>query len=426
MGETRRFAAIAALAVLTPGLAAAQTPTIGAQEIFDHHASQVVQIEVVEARSGTKASIGSGFGIGAAASVHGITNFHVIADIIQDPERYRAVLLAPDGGRHPVRVLAVDVIRDLALIESSYAFDRGIQIRADPPANGERVYALGNPFDIGLSIVEGTYNGLLGHSIERRIHFTGSLNPGMSGGPALDRSGALVGVNVATSGNQVSFLVPADAVTSLIQRVAEAEPAPRDLRASIGAQLRRYQTRYTEAILATPPQRAVIGHALAPTRPAPFFNCWGDAQHDDEVLYQALLHECSSDDSIFLSRRVSIQPVELRHRHLETRSMTPQRFFAAYSQFFESNHSEKWGTSKDFSAFRCRTRFVKSGEMTFKTVFCARRYLHYEGLYDVVFKAALLGRDSAGLESALVLSAFEFDNARRLARRHLESIGWNE
>jgi len=69
---------------------------------------------------------------------------------------------------------------------------------------------------------------------------------------------------------------------------------------------------------------------------------------------------------------------------------------------------------------------TKAAGDTLKTVLCARRYLAYEGLFDVVFKAALLGKEHAGFESALVMSAFEFDNATRLARRHLDGIRWTE
>ncbi len=413
----------------TPSIAAEGAPdgtpaaaTADAQRVFDRHAAQVVQIEVLESRSGTKASVGSGFAVGSAGTRRVVTNFHVVADVVHEPRSYRAVLSAPGGARHRVRVLAVDVVRDLALVESDHVFATGVALRDSPPAQGARVYALGTPFDIGLSVVEGTYNGMLGHSIERRIHFTGSLNPGMSGGPALDRRGALVGVNVATSGNQVSFLVPSDAVAELL---ATGEAGRIDA-AAIGEQLYQLQHRYAEAMLSSPDERAVVGTALAPTRPAPFFNCWGDAQRDDEARYQARLHECGSDDAVFLSNRVTIHPVELRHRHIETTDLGPGDFYDTYSQFFEANHSEKWGTAQDFSVFRCRTRFVRNGPLTFKTAFCARRYLRYEGLYDVVFKAALLGRERAGFETALVLSAFAFDNAQRLARRHLEAIAWSD
>ncbi|MEZ5581942.1 MAG: hypothetical protein R3F37_03415 [Candidatus Competibacteraceae bacterium] len=47
-----------------------------------------------------------------------------------------------------------------------------------------------------MTIVEGTYNGQLDKSLYEKIHFTGSINPGMSGGPTINRDGAVVGVNV--------------------------------------------------------------------------------------------------------------------------------------------------------------------------------------------------------------------------------------
>ena len=56
---------------------------------------------------------------------------------------------------------------------------------------------------------------------------------------------------------------------------------------------------------------------------------------------------------------------------------------------------------------------------------CARSYRELDGLYDVVFKAAALGEEKQGLETALVLSAVSWENAERIARRYLESIAWS-
>ena len=41
------------------------------------------------------------------------------------------------------------------------------------------------------------YNGLVERSYNERIHFTGALNPGMSGGPAVTADGRVVGINVS-------------------------------------------------------------------------------------------------------------------------------------------------------------------------------------------------------------------------------------
>ena len=46
---------------------------------------------------------------------------------------------------------------------------------------------MGNPLDLGFTIVEGTYNGFVEKSYNPRMHFTGAINPGMSGGPAVTR-----------------------------------------------------------------------------------------------------------------------------------------------------------------------------------------------------------------------------------------------
>jgi S1-C subfamily serine protease len=85
---------------------------------------------------------------------------------------------------------------------------------------GARIFALGNPLDVGFAVAEGTYNGPVERSFLETLFFGGSLSAGMSGGPALDEQGRLIGVNVAArrDGEQVSFLVPAKPVRALIER----------------------------------------------------------------------------------------------------------------------------------------------------------------------------------------------------------------
>ena len=98
-------------------------------------------------------------------------------------------------------------------------------------AQGERIYSLGNPLDVGFAVIEGTYNGLVERSFYPTIFFAGSLNPGVSGGPTLDQHGQVIGINVAArrDGEQVSFLVPAPFAEELLERGRSAAPmtAPR-------------------------------------------------------------------------------------------------------------------------------------------------------------------------------------------------------
>ena len=405
---------------------AASAAALDSKAIFDEYSHSIVQLQIVEIGSGAKRSIGSGFVVGRSGEL--ATNYHVISDLVIDPDLYRAERVDEEGIAHPVELLGFDVVRDIAIVRSATVFGQPFVLHRDDPKQGERIYAIGDPYDLGLTIVEGLYNGRLEHARYDRIHFTGSLNPGMSGGPALLPSGEVVGVNVATSGNQVSFLVPAPDLQRLIAKVGTADPMPAATRMSeLRDQLFAHQRDYYGEILATEGEPVEMGPYVAPSKIAPFFNCWGDVQDDDDdALHRVLSHQCTTEDSVYISDRHHMSVVWLQHRQLETEELSSLRFYWLYSWFFESNWSQLGGNEEILTEFRCRTRFVDSGGLVFKTAFCARRYIDLPGLYDVVFKAAHLGEDQRGFETALVATAISLENARALADRYLAGIRWKE
>ena len=425
---TLRRARIIAVCALTfffaaPSARAAEPALLDSEQIFERYADRVLQIRIVEAGSGAQSVIGTGFVVGRAGEV--ATNYHVIAGLVHEPERYRAEWVDAKGASHAATLLGFDVVRDLALMRVAQQFEEPFRLHAGALRNGRRIFAVGNPFDIGMSIVEGAYNGRLQHSRYERIHFTGSLNPGMSGGPALLEDGSVMGVNVASAGNQVSFLVPARALRALLERVrAPGYAPPADAMRELRNQLWRHQEAYFGEILAATPTRVKLGALEAPSQLMPFFRCAGDL-HKKET-YRARVHHCRTDDRIYISDAYELDVIRLRHWQLESDTLSPVRFYRLYSHFFENNWSKLDGDDDDFGEFHCDTAFVNTEALHWKAVFCARRYLELEGLYDVVFKAARLGAEPEGFETALVMTAVGFENARALARRHLEAIRWSE
>jgi len=275
--------------------------------------------------------------------------------------------------------------------------------------------------------VEGTYNGLLEHSLWQKIHFTGSINPGMSGGPALSSDGRVVGINVATSGNQVSFLVPAIELKTLLEQTTSPEfNQSKDFIEEIRTQLLNHQEQYVSDLFTTPIEKVQLGDYEVPGKLSSFFDCWGDRIPNDDDLFDVQVHQCDTDDRVFISRKLNSSVIFFRHRQLRNKQLGATAFYQLYSAYFESNYSSMPGTEEDFSPFRCRTKFIKNNNLTFKTTFCVRRYRDFEGLYDAVFKAAVLGDKASGLETALVMSAVSFKNAQRLARHYLEAIRWKK
>ncbi|MCB1635719.1 MAG: trypsin-like peptidase domain-containing protein, partial [Xanthomonadales bacterium] len=237
------------------------------EEIFARYKASIVQVRIIDGQGGEKSSLGSGFFVTDSGEL--VSNYHVVADLVDHPETYRAEYVLDDGGEGPLTLLHVDVVHDLALLRAEDVRRPFLAIESNLPAMGERLYAFGNPYDLGMTIIEGTYNGLLEKSLYERIHFSGSINPGMSGGPTVDRFGNVIGVNVATAGNQVSFLVPAKFLLGLLEGLDD----PRPLSERIGAQLRDNQQRYLSELTASPLATVSLGQYRVPGKVAPFVNC---------------------------------------------------------------------------------------------------------------------------------------------------------
>lgn len=403
----------------------AQDSGRGSAAVFRRFGDRVVKIEIAESGSAAKASLGSGFYVSAQGDV--ITNYHVVSQMVQDPDRYMARLVEASGDTLGVTLLDIDVVHDLALLRADREPRAWFTLRPATPEQGDRLYSLGHPKDLGLSIVEGTYNGLLAHTLYPKIHFTGSLNPGMSGGPTLSQSGDVIGINVSTEGNQVSFLVPAGEAQALFQHAsAQRFEPPADFLAEAARQILAYQDAYLSAVFRSPVPTVTIGRFTVPTEPAPFFKCWADADRSADQPYESVVHQCSTDDYLFISEDQESGVVELSHRVLSTTELNRFRFYALYRGAFSSGDSPMWGDEEDVTRFACETQNVRHGSGTLRTAFCARRYRKLPGLYDVVVRAAALAGPDAGLVTTLTLSGVSFSNAKAVARRLLESISWTD
>lgn len=392
-------------------------------EIFRQYSEHVVKIEVVETGSAAKASIGSGFF--ASAAGHIVTNYHVISKLIHSPERYRIEVTDGAGRTIQATVLAVDVIYDVAVVRGATQTKGFLKFAPARIQQGTRLYSLGHPKDLGLTIVEGTYNGLLRHTLYPKVHFTGSLNPGMSGGPTLTEGGRVAGINVATEGEQISYLVPAERAQALLEKIQGIENRPAaSFLAEVGRQIHAYQADYLAGMFAGPKPSVVLGPYEVPTKPAPFFRCWADALRRKEIPYVAVSHDCSTDDYLFVSSQQSSGIVRFFHQFLSTDQLDPIRFYALFAAQLALGKAGMVGNEEEVTPFRCYTRNVSNQTGKVRAALCARQYLKLPGLYDAVLKAATIGSRNAGLVSTLSLSGVSYDNVETLSRRYLENIRW--
>lgn len=394
-----------------------------AEQVYRQFSPAVVKIQVVGLASGAKAVIGTGFFVGDGR--HLITNYHVISKWLHKPDEYRVEYLDADKQAQPLQVLKVDMINDLAVVQGELTQDVVLPFSEDTQAQGIKLYSMGFPHDLGSTIVEGTYNGFLEHAFYGKIHFTGSLNPGMSGGPAVNARGEVVGINVSTAGEQVSFLVPVAYARKLYMDVADENyETPESFLPMMREQLYEHQGSYLAGDFLQNAEKVDLGGFKLPTQPADFFNCWADGENDEETPYRILRHYCSTEDYLFISDQHYSGTVSLQHTYIEGRDLNRYQFASLYESEFDSYMGGAWAGEEHITPFRCHSDNVQSGELTFKTVFCVRAYRKLEGLYDALLKVAVVGEPQRGLISQLSLFGVSYETATRLSKSYMEAIEW--
>lgn len=414
---------VAGGALLVPRAAGGQVAGATTPEVFRKFGERVVKVQVVESSSSAKSTLGSAFFV--TPNGHLVTNYHVISQLVHAPARYRVEWVDPHGIAHQARVMNINVVNDLAVLRTDTSVSSWFDVVPRELPKGARLFSLGNPHDLGLSIVEGTYNGLLEHTLYAKIHLTAPINPGMSGGPTVTEQGNVVGVNVSTAGDEVSFLVPAEQVRALLgTTLAPGFTTPADLLAEAGRQISANQDVYLRGMFADTTKNVKLGPFVVPTEPEAFFKCWADADEEKDRPYSVSYHTCSTDDNLFLSAEQSSGIVELTHQLITSRELPRPRFYAAYENQLQGMFDGDDTSPEEVTSYRCTTSNVRTATLTLRAVICLRRYRKLAGLYDAVIKTATLGPSNAGLVTTLHLAGVSAPNVQRLAAQLLRSIKW--
>ena len=408
-----------------------------AEGVYAAARPRLLQIRTLLSVAGRQSSLGSGFLVNADGLA--VTNYHVVSQYALEPGTYRMEYAAPDGTRGALKLLAIDVANDLAVVQldkTGYPyFEFNPRALDGSLPKGERLYAMGNPLDLGFTIIEGTYNSLVEKSYQDRIHFTGALNPGMSGGPTVSTDGRIVGVNVAKQigGELVSFLVPARFAAALIERAkketALAVATPGKTRSEIGKQLSTWQSALYKNLGDQGFRPTTFGPYLAPEAVAPWFTCWARTNAEKVPKPRAILNStnCNTKTWLFIANSLQTGPIELSHSYTKSGDLNAFQFAAFISQQFEIG----WTGSgkKHFTKNQCVEDFIAGAKNAagtnrppLRVVWCARALREYENLYNITVMAVTQDRSDEALISKLSMSGVAYDNALLIGKRFIAAI----
>jgi serine protease Do len=183
--------------------AVARSMESGDADVVQHATPAVVNFAIWKMRPPLKAgdpsrrvkTYGSGFIIDPTGII--VTNKHVIDGALS------VTVLFSDGNHAEGKVVAAAAMTDLAVVKVNV--DRPLPVLAwgdsDTLRVGEAVLSIGNPLGIGMSVSAGIVSALnrdlQDTPFDNYIQTDAAINHGNSGGPLVNRSGEVIGVDTS-------------------------------------------------------------------------------------------------------------------------------------------------------------------------------------------------------------------------------------
>ena len=266
-------------------------------------------------------------------------------------------------------------------------------------------------------MTQGTYNGLVKRSFYPQIFFGGALSAGMSGGPALDEEGHVVGINVARriDGEQVSFLVPAEFAIALLARGRDAAPLVGPAYAIVDEQLLKHQAALTDRFIQQGWKEATHPRYRVPVPPDVFMRCWGTSTVSNTGGLDFERSDCVMDTRD-LRRRLhdrNDQPAPRKLRRHQARAAALRR--ALLGELSQRSRSSGCRASTRPSRAARRTTSSATACRCAPCV-CMRAYKKLPQLYDVAVLVATLDQSETGVQGRFDAQGVSFANAQRLAQ----------
>jgi len=169
---------------------------------------------VAEKAGGAIVGVGRRWGLGSGVVIgpqRVLTNAHNLRG-------EETIVVFADGRSEAGRVAGVDVDADLAVVTVEGETPQALDWAEGEASLGDAVFALANPGGRGLRVTHGfvsstqrSFRGPRGRRITGSVEHSAPLVRGSSGGPIVDDSGRVLGINTNRLGEGFYLAVPADA-----------------------------------------------------------------------------------------------------------------------------------------------------------------------------------------------------------------------
>jgi S1-C subfamily serine protease len=413
------LALLAALGTQAP----AQEPRPATDRAYDRIAPSVLTIEVHSGDTGAKDQLGSGY---VVAPGRVVTNYHVVGAYVDDPERY-AIRVRNPAGERPASLRAFDLTNDLAVLDVPGLVAPTLPLAAAVPPPGASIVAFGNPQGLGLSLIEGIFNGSAEKGFVDRMLLSMPLNSGMSGGPILNQRFEVVGTNVSVLWleNSLSFGVPVSKLRPLL------ESAPLALtREALRAETRRQLVGLEADAVGKVVSRLASATGAAPVgvggvefeRPPELFDCWNQTSVFKDEGVTKTSYGCNLQFTPNEEALGAVGSVELLFEHFASTRAGRWGFYGALSDHPGSHHEVEAQDPENgvLSAPECVAERMRAGSIVWKVHTCLNAYVKHPGLFNFDLVATSLSRADEAAFVGLHLRGFRLESFASVARHVLE------
>ncbi|DBB06031.1 TPA: Protease Do-like 5, chloroplastic [Trebouxia sp. C0006] len=209
-----------------------------ADKVFESANQSVVSIADYKVANGNEVSEGTGSGFMWDTYGHVVTNYHCVAKFATDrigAQVTRVGIVDANGDtiEYPASLVGTDAQHDIAVLLVDAPLQSFVPVQVGTSADlrtGQSVYAIGNPLGFSKTLTAGVVSGLnraipspVGTKTYGAIQTDAAISAGNSGGPLLDSSARVIGINTATftrtgtgRSSGVNFALPIDLVMTVV------------------------------------------------------------------------------------------------------------------------------------------------------------------------------------------------------------------
>jgi hypothetical protein len=188
------------------------------QGVYKHASKSVYVVQALDYKQSLLA-----FGSGVAISADYIaTNKHVVEEAAE-------IQVTREGGKWRAWVVYSDPVYDLCILRVDELNASPAPVRSSATLSiGEKVYAIGAPEGLELTLSDGLISGIRNLGGVHLIQTTAAISHGSSGGGLFDAQAQLVGITTFSlqDAQSLNFATPADLVLRRMEISSALPPAP--------------------------------------------------------------------------------------------------------------------------------------------------------------------------------------------------------